>query len=257
MCKFCWVLNLSEMHRVSIKAAHRANVRSTIYCGHSRPSLQLHMLGCNSYILVTSHPGLVGPWKGFWNIKRNCSIYLEKWHSGELEAVLPAFFFFPTVPFHVFGFHVCISYLLACCLNCWIVHSHSVWVFQYISRGCCQPMMLHPSMITVPLLHVSPSYSAIHPELIPMDFPWAAALPVLPQTQLHSSGPTFRHCPTGGSSLSPPAPMQAPFHGVSAGCPSSRPQPPLPCGLLCGCTGWSTPSCARGLWNVWVKHHNP
>lgn len=210
------------MHCVSIKAEHTVNVRSTIYYGHSWLSLQLNILECNSYILVTSHPGLVRPWEGFWNIKINCSTYLEKWHSGELEVVLPAFFF--TTPFHMFGFCVCINYLLACCLNCCTVQSHSVWVFQYTCQGCCQPITLHlchPSMITVPLLHMGPSYNAIHSKLIPIDFPWAAALPALSQHSSIPWGPPFRHSPTwvptGGSSPSRPGPVQAPFHRVSAG----------------------------------------
>lgn len=119
------------------------------------------------------------------------------------------------------------------------------------NRGCGQPIMLLlccPSTTTLPLSHKDPSHNVVLPKLIPMGFPSWAALPALPQYGSVPQGPPFRHCtPHSLPALLPhhytspwaAAPSWADPAGVLTGHTSSRPQPPLPHGLLHSFTGRS------------------
>lgn len=86
---------------------------------------------------------------------------------------------------------------------------------------------------------MDPSHSAFLLEWIPMGFPQASTLPALPQDSLIPCGPPSRHystrIPPGGSSYSPPAPLQGPSLGLQLQPRGSRWAEPLS-GLIHDCT---------------------
>lgn len=118
---------------------------------------------------------------------------------------------------------------------------------------CCS------STITLPQLHVDLSHNTVLPELIPMGFPWAAALPAPPQHSSVPQGPPFKHCPTWSPWVAAPTALlphrcpslwaaalaQAAPVEVVMGCASSSPHPPLSCvllhGSICAVPRWCFP----------------
>lgn len=133
--------------------------------------------------------------------------------------------------------------------------------YQSITASVAPPWSLCPCSTWA-------SHNAILPELIPMRFPQAAALPA----QLHTTGATLKALlhmgPHGHSSPSPLAPLHAPLHrlqlqpratpaGLPMGCTSSRPHPLLSRGLLHGCTRRSALCGACGPWGDSLLLHRP